>query len=279
MPAQEKILAHLEEVFLDMETKLNGSTGSSLHTFQRHSLNTLKQVQFPDRKHEDWKYTSVQKLITPAYQLTKNESTSALDRIPNLDSYVIPVLNGKVILEKLSPELMQHGITITSLQDAFQKPSWKEVFEPWVATSAITSNRAFELLNFTFHSNGFFIEIPKNLKLDKPIEIRVIHDDTSVSFSHPLFFIRAGSGSQIELFERFENHPDSSQHLQQGLINSLGYIHLEKNASVQHYKWQHLHHTINLVYKLLVIQEREADLKPGRFILEEALHETILKSN
>ena len=150
---------------------------------------------------------------------------------------------------------------------ALDNDLWKEAFAEWVTTAEPTSNRAFELLNFSFNTSGFFLIIPKNTVLDKPIEIRIIHDDPELSFSHPLYFIRCGASSQVEIIERFESNTKSSFPAADGLINSLCYFYLEPNSIVRHIKWQDLPLTQHLVYKLFVSQQRDSHFETLAFDL------------
>jgi Fe-S cluster assembly protein SufD len=258
MTDQENIITHLEDVFQDLEAGLNGSAGNPMHLLQLKSFEALKRVQFPDKKHEDWRYTSVQKLIAPKYKLAQSAPAYNVREIPDLDSYVIPVVNGKVLINDIDTRLSKLGINLIPLQDALENESWKKVFGEWISTSAPTSNRAFELLNFSFNSNGFFLHIPDNLILDHPIEIRVIHDEPGTAFSNPLYFIRCGASCQVKFIERFELNTESQITSSDGLINSLCFLHLEKNANVLHIKWQDLPSTQHLVYKLLVSQYRDS---------------------
>ena len=102
------------------------------------------------------------------------------------------------------------------------------------------------------------MEIPKNVTLDKPIEIRYLHDSSEVSFSHPSYFIRVGSGSNITVVERFERNTANVVPTSKGFINLSGYIALTKNANFTHIRWQDLPETQSLVYKLSVTQERDS---------------------
>src|SRR5688572_30452595 len=197
MTEQENILDHLKDVFNDMESGMNGQSGSSLHDFQKRSFESLKRIQFPDRRHEDWKYTAVQKLISPKYKLASHQPVVHVREISNLDSYIISIINGKSDFKDIHPNLAESGVKLIPLHDAFETQSWKEVFSKLIFSADVTANRAFEFLNFSFHSAGFFLDIPKNTILDKSVEIRIVHDDPETSFSHPLYFIRCGSGSKV----------------------------------------------------------------------------------
>lgn len=264
MIEQDPILTHLDEVYKDFEASLNGLSGKPIHDLQRKSFEALKLVRFPDRKHEDWKYTPVQKLISPAYQLPATNKNYTLSPIENMDNYVIHVINGKVEFNDFLP-LKNHGINVLPLHEALNNDGWKSTFAKWVfEDNTITVNRAFELLNYTFQSSGFYVDIPKNIKLDKPIEIRIIHDAGEMTFSHPLYFIRCNTGSEIQIIERLEGNVNAEIH-HQSLINSLGYIHLEPNATATHVKWQDLPLTQNLVYKLFVTQMRDSHFSAYAF--------------
>lgn len=265
MLEQEKIIEHLDAVFRDMESRLNGRTGSLLHTFHKASFDALRGTHFPDRKHEDWRYTPVQRLISPKYKLAESKPQYSISEIPELDSYKIPIINGKVLLEGIDPALISAGVIIRPLQETMQISASENISTKWLHPAMTTSNQAFELLNFAFHSGGFVMEIPKNLTLSKPVEIQIIHDDPDISFSHPLYFIHAAEGTSVTVIERFEKNISSPDTTVNGLINALAFIHLDKNAGVKHIRWQDLPETQSLVYKLAVAQSRDSRFESFAF--------------
>jgi SufBD protein N-terminal region len=167
MADQEKIIDHLDAVFCDLESRLNGKAGGPVHTLNKSSFAVLKQVQFPDRRHEDWKYTAVQRLISPKYKLAGNTVSYNVPDI-SLESYVIPILNGKILIESIDPALTRKGLTIQPLHEAIENSAWKSIFSRWVTPESPSSNQAFELLNFAFQSGGFMT------MLNFPFQIRCI---------------------------------------------------------------------------------------------------------
>jgi len=258
MAAQEIEMDYLKDVFAKLESRLNGKAGGAMHAFNKTSFDKLREVNFPNRKHEDWKYTAVQRLITPKYKLAGQIEKYGVAEIAGLDSYVITILNGVVLLEDIDPSLAASGIRIVPLHSAMEQVDCRTKMSEWLTPQAPSSNNAFEFLNFTFQTGGFLLDVPKNLVLDKPIEIRILHDDPDVAFSHPLFLIQAGEGSGITVIERFEKNTSSDTTSGSGLINALGYIHVGKNAIVKHIKWQDLPDAQSLVYKLSVTQQRDS---------------------
>jgi Fe-S cluster assembly protein SufD len=66
-----------------------------------------------------------------------------------------------------------------------------------------------------------------------------------------------GREAEVTVLERFENAGAPTE-LQESLINSMLYLHLEPGANMHHIKWQNLPASQNLVYKLLATQERDS---------------------
>jgi len=258
MAGQEIIMEHLAQIFSEMEASLNGLTGSPLHQFQKNAFSTLRVVDFPSRKHEDWKYTPVQKLLSPNYKLAGILTGEKIKPVDGLDSYVLEINNGRVNIEAAAKNLSATGIKLYSLAEAYPLQDWKDAFETQLLEYAADSNRAFDFLNFSFNTNGLFLDIPKGLKLDKPVEIRITHQDDQVSFSHPLLFIRCGQESEVSFFERLEHPIHNPEVIPEGLINSLLLFKIKKGARVHHVKWQNLPLQQNLVYKLAATQERDS---------------------
>ncbi len=265
MADQEKILTHLSVVFDALETSLNGKAGSALHEFQKTSFDSLKQFQFPNRKHEDWKYTIVQNLISPEYKLAGLNQSVQVPIIPHLDTYRLIISNGRVLWDQIDPALQQSGIRLISFKEMLEDEILEGVFTKLVGQDAPSSNKAFEFLNFAFQSGGFAIDVPKNFKLEKPVEIVIVHDDKETSFSHPLYFVHAQSGSSISIVERFETNINKTPTSQSGLINASAYFHVDRNADVKHCRWQNLPDIQSLVYKLSASQHRDSRFESYAF--------------
>ena len=250
-------MEHLTRVFGEMEANLNGSAGSPLHQFQKKAFTTLRKIDFPGRKHEDWKYTPVQKLLTPTYLLAGQLPGKHLEAIAGLDSHVIEIINGRIDVDTTAKELASSGVQLITLAEALTSPERKATLDSFLSQQVPDSNRAFDFLNLSFTSNGIWIDIPKGLKVNKPIEIRIHHYDTSISFSHPLVFVHCGQESEVTFFERYEGEA-SSPGVNEGFINSLLLFKIKAAARILHIKWQDLPAHQNLVYKLAATQERDS---------------------
>jgi Fe-S cluster assembly protein SufD len=255
---QQEFMQHLADVFRRQEATLNGKAGTELHRMQQSALESLLEMQFPDRRHEDWKYTPVTRLLGTRYNLPSAPTAETFTPIPGLDSYVLEISNGRLVGQASHSDLLQAGVQVISLSEAYQLDIWQQHFSRYITADTQHPNKAFDYLNFAFQTGGLFIHIPANLILDKPIEIRISHDDANASFSHPLYFVYSGKNSAVTFFERFEKPNHIAVNNEIGFINSIGFFHLGANASVDHIKWQNLPSHQHLVYRIVADLEQDS---------------------
>jgi Fe-S cluster assembly protein SufD len=88
------------ELFQQYENTLNGQKGYAGHAIQKRAIQRLSNdMNFPTRRNEDWKYTSVTELLQPQYQQPKFVDIAAKDIKPflfkGLDVYLLVFVNGK----------------------------------------------------------------------------------------------------------------------------------------------------------------------------------------
>lgn len=222
--------------FEQFEASLNGETNSSLHGIRQQGINAFNHIGLPSAKHEEYKYTDLGKIlekkfdwIAPHHESEKTDiDTLAAFQIPNLDAHRIVFVNGVY-----SASLSDHDntqVTITELQKA--KKSHKDVFEKHFGQHATYKEDAFAALNTAFINNGTFIQIDKNVIVDKPVAIYNLSDaSVNESVNYPRNLILAGQSSQvsvIEIFGTVGNH--------NSLVNTITEIVMEENAVVDYYK-------------------------------------------
>lgn len=251
------ILDHFSGLFADLEKRMNGATGSLLHTLQKQSIEKLHAIGFPDKKHEDWKYTPVQRLIEQPYHLAETTDQPDVNDIPGLSSIVINIVNGKLVMNVAIQQLKAVGIGVKMLTEALHDTTWTEKFSE-LRSDVKSHDQPFQLLNFALQSGAFVLDIPANTILEQPIEIRVVHHDHKLAVSNPLYFVNAGKGCKVTIIERYESAINQSTPVSPGLINSAINIWAAPASSIQWIKWQSLAEQQNLVYRLKISQHRDS---------------------
>ena len=109
-------------------------------------------------------------------------------------------------------------------------------------------------LNTAFSSEGSFIHIPKNIQVDKPIQIIYFSTGKNESVLYqPRNLVVVDENSQVEIIEKYHSLNDNSV-----LVNTVTEIYADKKSNVKHYKIQNDNNTSSLIDNTFVSQEHSS---------------------
>jgi len=220
----------------------------------------LKGLEFPTRKTEDWRYTSVKKILKKKYvQFNEAEKVGLSDQIvPSLDAYNIVLVNG-VYSEELSDVNFPDEIVV----DTFPKALEEHVSLIHSTFNGIAKNNeeVFTALNTSYFHEGVFIHIPKKVKLEKSIHI--IHVNTkSNTVSNVRLLIVADEFSEVGVVQSF-----ASINAMECLTNSVTEVFVKENAKVVIDKVQSEEPKNNLISTVQVNQKANSTFKINTAII------------
>jgi Fe-S cluster assembly protein SufD len=137
------------------------------------------------------------------------------------------------------------------LSSALVKSKYKAVIENYFNKVAKQDNMT--ALNTAFSNEGAYIYIPKNVEVDKPIQIVNFATGTeSATLLQPRNLVVVGENSHVQIIERHQSLSGESV-----LSNSVTEIFAEKRANVDYYKIQNDLSEASIVDNTFVAQERD----------------------
>ena len=187
---------------------------------------------FPTNKDEEWKYTSLKKLISNDFVIEAEGEEISQDEIDNSTLKTknqIIFLNG-VLVKK--PEL--EGVLITSFTD--KNPSFED---------------AFTALNAAYASNGYSINVDKNAHIEACIEVIFLSKNKNNNFIQYRNKIDLNENSSIKIIEHFKCLDNNLC-----FTNSLTSINLEKSSNIEFNKLQN-HNDFQIVVDNTVVNQEE----------------------
>ena len=132
----------------------------------------FKRQGFPSRKVERYKYTDIDKLFAPDYGVNLNRLEIPVDPyqafrcdVPNLSTSLYFVVNDTFYNKALPQASLPAGVIIGSLRE---HPEW---IEKYYAKLAKTSEDAITALNTMLAQDGMLVYVPKNVKVDRAIQV------------------------------------------------------------------------------------------------------------
>ena len=247
---KEKILSS----FLAFENEKD--VDSYVHSIRSKAIKKFEYEGFPTKKSESWKYTSLKRTLKYDYKLfpSKKDIIDFKDiqdyLINDIESYKIIFVNGKYY-SNLS-ETTHEGMDICILSSALTQSKYDLIIENYF--DKISKKDGITSLNTAFSQEGAYIHIPKNIQVDKPIQI--LHFSTGENESlmfQPRNLIVIDENSHVEIIERYQSITNNNV-----LVNSVTEIYVNKKSNVKHYKIQNDKKSSSLIDNTFVSQEHSS---------------------
>ena len=214
----------------------------------------LKGMEFPTRKTEDWRYTSVKKILKKKYvQFNEAEQVGLSNEIvPSLDAHNVVLVNG-VYSKELSDVNFPDEIVVDTFPNALEE--YVSLIHSTFNAIAKNNEEVFTALNTSYFNEGVFIHIPKKVKLKK--SIHVIHVNTKSNVvSNVRLLVVADSFSEVSVIQSF-----ASKNAVECLTNSVTEVFVKENAKVVLDKVQSEEPNNNLICTVQVNQKTNSTFK------------------
>jgi Fe-S cluster assembly protein SufD len=270
-PLYESIIAKFEIAALQ-------SSNSQVGNLRQEAFEIFKTLGFPSIKNEEWKFTNVLPSLKEDFELELNQGelskddfnkvakmvTSHLEAIQNSikgeqkGAYRLIAING-IFNETLSilPEGGQ--IKIKSLSAANTEAAFVHHF----GKIATVKENPFVALNTALFNDGLFIEITKNVVLDKPLHIiNVLLAETNV-FVQPRNLFVINQNASLEIIETTVTN--EAGHIV--FANGVTEIALAENAHLHHYDIQTGHKGLRLIQRTEATQQQHSNYSNYTFSL------------
>jgi len=199
------------------------------------AMDRFDQLGFPSVRDEEWKYTNLATLAKESFEpLTSAEQVAADDvggyAYSEIGAHLV-VVNG-FLNEELSVTTGLADVVATDLFSAVDDARYNKIIRKYLARNAGYHNSGLTALNTAFIQSGVFVYIPKNVKLDKPLQITFI-GGTANSATFPRVLVVAEEHSSATLIENFVAGNEGHY-----FTNATAEIVLKDGAHLEHYRLQ-----------------------------------------
>ena len=261
------ILEQLDTWFQEANT----SFSPKMQAHRKEALDKFKELGFPHKEMEKSRNTDLDQALQFQYQLwTKKFSPQQIENdifqcdIHDLNAFTINLYRGRYVYREHAIFEMPNGAIIGSMAAAFEK--YPEIVEKHFGKYIQEDDKAFNHLNTALFLDGLFIYVPKNVKIDQPIQLinAVGREENAFVQNRNLIILEAGS--ELTLI-----HCDDSYDYKRSLTNSLSEFYLGENSKLDHYKLQNINNNSFLINSDYFHQERYSRLSTNKMILNGGL--------
>ena len=228
---------------------------STLSSERTEALSQFLAAGFPTKKDEEYKYTDLSEAVNKQYSLAPKQefyiTKEQLDQLHLGEEHFdfIVFVNGK--FQKALSKISVENAEFLTLNNAFS--SNKDLIEKYF-NQIKPKNTAFTALNDALYSNGFFLFVPKNTVIEKPIHLFYISEnqDENIFYTTRNLLI-VEEGAKVEVIESHHNFDETYT-----FTNSVTEIFVGKNAKADWHKLQNDSQTTYLVDSTFAKQERDS---------------------
>ena len=221
------------------------------------ALQNFFQAGIPTKKDEEYKYTNLKEITEKNYSFFPKEAHNiSKEQVAELhlgeeNFDWIVFVNGQLCkeLSKVSIE----NVEFLSFSYALDDVKHREVFDKYFNTIA-SKELAFTNLNLAYCQQGFFLKVPKNTVIEKPIHVFYIsqNQEENIIYNTRNLLI-ADEGSKVEIIESHHNFDGTFV-----LTNSVTEIFTYQNAKADWHKLQNDSDTSYLIDHTFAKQERDS---------------------
>ena len=209
------------------------SEGVQISAEKKELFTSFMSKGFPTTKDEEWKYTSLKKIVTKEYTI---ENTGEIIDSSTVEKYSLGFENRIIFSDgKLIGSPNIKGVSINGFSN----------FGSNTTDSILQLNKALA-------QNGFTISVDKNTVLESPIEI-LFFATTENNFSQYRNLISVGDNAEVKFVERIQTLNDSTS-----MVNHFTQIHCAKNTKVEYNKIQNNTPESRLIDTVNVYQEQDS---------------------
>jgi Fe-S cluster assembly protein SufD len=221
----------------DKTEAANQQPAHPLDEYRQQAMQLAGQLDFPTRRWEEWKYTSVNRLLQPEYQIGQLQEvdTAVIDHFmpEGMDAHLIVFINGVYSEQHSRAGELPAGMTVMPLKEAMDSDRFGAIAREQLDHIMDGQEQIFTALNVAFSQHSLFLHSDKNVVCEKPIYILHLsaNEETPILNSHMNIAV-AETGSQFAYIEGQFEKPGATGTYFNNIFNR---VVVKANAHVHHY--------------------------------------------
>ncbi len=164
------------DLFTQAEAMICRHSAEVLNAPRAAAFADFERLGFPTRKLEDYKYTDLSRFFEPDFGLNLNRLSIPANPyevfkcdVPNMSTSLYFLVNDAFYNQALPKNTLPEGVIFGSLKEvAEQQP---ELVKKYYGQLADTSKNGVTALNTALAQDGIFFYVPKNVVVEKPIQL------------------------------------------------------------------------------------------------------------
>ena len=230
-------------------------SASVMNSFRDAAFAQFEKLGFPTVALENYKYTDLKEALSIDYGLNINRIPIPVNPydvfkcdVPGIHSYLYFVVNdGFYPVSDPRNSKLPDGVIIGSVKEV--AATHPELLKDYFGKLSSTKEDGLVAFNGAFAQDGFFMYVPENMILDKPVQlVNIMRADVDfMAVSHNLIILEEGAKAQLLVCDHTVDEV-------RFLSNRVTEVFVAENATYEHYKLENTHNKTTNLSTLLIDQ-------------------------
>ena len=233
----EKFIQYLQQKFAEVRSKLPNDHNSKVASFRQKALESIVSEGLPSSKDELWRHFPIEKHLPAQFEIQgEPDPYQPVEQyfkcsVSDINTDMFTMLNGWYVHKNAPLTTFPNGVIVGSIMAAVEQ-------YPELVLSHLTkfySDKAdkFVRLNELFFNDGFFVYVPDQVSVEKPMQFVSIVNSSQKLMINNHNLVILGKHASLSLVQC-----DDSLHNDQSFLNNVSEIILEEGAHLHFYKME-----------------------------------------
>lgn len=259
------------DLFETQRQAIDSHSAQVLNAVRDEAFEDFKRQGFPSRKVERYKYTDMDKLFAPDYGLNINRIEIPVNPynvfscdVPNLSTSLYFVVNDTFYKKALPKAGLPEGVDVMSLKEAAEQQP--EVIAKYYGKIAKSGEDAVTALNTMLAQDGLFIHVPKNVRVERAIQVvNILRSDVDLMVNRRVLIVMDEGAEAKLLF--CDDSADDRNFLGTQVIEA----YVGENASLDLYCLEETHDKNTRVSNVYISQEANSRVNHNVLTLQNGI--------
>jgi len=255
----------MEQQYIDLykqhhESIKKHSTGV-MNDLRDDAFALFERLHFPTTALENYKYSDLKAGLSIDYGVNINRIPIPVNPyevftcdVPGIHSYLYFVVNDAFYpVKDIRNNSLPEGVIIGSVNQVAE--THPELVKQYFGKLSSKKDDGLIAFNGAFAQDGFFMYVPKNVVLDKPVQlVNIMRSDVDfMANSHNLIILEEGAKAQLLVCDHTVDDV-------RFLSNRVTEVFVSENATYEHYKLENMHVKTTNLATLLIDQQASSNV-------------------
>lgn len=193
-----------KDLFQQFRSELDANSVEGLNRHRDSAFDRFQQIGFPTSREEDYKHSNVARVFDTDLGLNLRNIPMPVNPydtfkcdVPNLSTHLYFLINDRYYDKTLANDPLPDGVFVGSLQRFSE--DYPDIFNANYGLIADYSDNGVVAYNTMFAQDGFVVYVPKNVTVEKPLQlINILRGGVDLNVNRRLLII-AEENAQVKL--------------------------------------------------------------------------------